>query len=101
MNSSLMDIGEDFPAFLRPLYSRTRPQPAWTTDGFLKPDFQHWRSRDGRQIPIVDMDNRHLLNSINFLVRTKGEDAKEWKIYKNLVAEATKRNIYGSHEWDD
>lgn len=36
----------------------------------LTPDpAQVWRSKDGREIPIVEMEDRHLINTIRFLRR--------------------------------
>lgn len=32
-----------------------------------KPDFSIWRTRDGREIPIVQMDTGHLKNTVAFL----------------------------------
>ena len=37
-----------------------------------------WTTKDGRNIPIKDMDNNHLVNTLNMLLRQK-EEAEYFK----------------------
>lgn len=51
-----------------------------------------WRTRDGRVIPIKDMENSHLINSIWMLIKN-GKTRAQW--YLPLLDEAAKRQIFG------
>ena len=37
-----------------------------------------WTTKDGKQIPIQEMSDEHLVNAINMLERHKEEEAEIW-----------------------
>lgn len=41
-------------------------------------DYIIWTTKDGKNIPIKDMDNNHLVNTINMLLRQR-EEAEYFK----------------------
>lgn len=57
------------------------------------PTLTVWKTRNGREIPILRLDDDHLINIIKFM-RTKFDaQATEFPIFKNLLSEAKRRKL--------
>lgn len=55
-------------------------------------DNQAWLTNNGREIPISEMGDRHLLNSYRMLVRA-GEDHSHYEFLPLLKAEMSRRHL--------
>jgi hypothetical protein len=63
---------------------------------------QYWKTRDGRNFWIPDMEDKHLVNTVKFLEREyPDKNVIGWAIYKSLVNKLNKRGINANKEWDD
>lgn len=56
---------------------------------------KHWRTNDGRSIPITSMEDAHLINAIHFLRKRAGPIAPGliYPQYSSLMDEADKRGL--------
>jgi len=85
---------------LRNGWIRSR-RSAWGPNGFNKPLPDYWKTKDGREIPIAEMEDTHIINAMKFLNNKFGDNGIEnWPVYKSLIKEAQKRNIDERIEWD-
>ena len=67
-------------------------------------DPKFWRMKDGKQLFIPDMGDKHLVNTIKYLEKKFGaQQVTEWPVYKNLWSEMEKRELDydGTNEWDN
>lgn len=65
-----------------------KPRPQGKIDGFInRGTSEEWTCRDGRIINIQDMDNDHLINTVQYLLRCRVTriDPKTGEEYKEKV----------------
>lgn len=60
-----------------------------------------WTTKDGREIPIRNMETSHIKNTMKYLIKEYGEHAMSWKVYKNLDKESLRRDKGYEPGWDE
>ena len=74
----------------------------WGPSGYRNPPDMYWNKKDGTRIYIPDMDDKHLLNCIKFLVNKFGElKISNWPVYSNLLRELARRQLDVRPDWDN
>jgi hypothetical protein len=60
-----------------------------------------WKTKAGKHIRIVDMEDSHLLNVIKYFRRSSPASMlDDWEKYKNVIKEAEKRGLDYGDDWD-
>ena len=62
---------------------------------------KHWKTKEGKIIPISKMEDSHLINVIRYFNKIKTpETLLNWRSYQGVVEEANKRKLYYGDDWD-
>jgi hypothetical protein len=60
-------------------------------DDYDDTDYSIWRTKSGKEIPVIEMTDSHLLNAINLINRNANESNERW--FDVLAIEADRRKL--------